>query len=468
MGMLARDVVLWAVDDVIVDMEERRLPGRVTDVFYRQKRPKPGSLLLGVGGTSSDRGGEEPALVLVGVARRSQQIATGKDRTLVTPVQPLDEPVPVAQLIAALPEAVRRRLDLQHRLPALLTPSRLPPQGGQAVLAALQRLSPTTAEWLASLREAESPVADEHAARLREERDAVSLAIDLAGIAAPDDLLYTPGDGLDSSTAFGATFNPLYVMDNEDDLLAEDLRRFDPHNQLQMRSASVARFTSDRFALTVMNVNRKPLEQALGVDLVYYDEVAQIFTLVQYKRLVRRPASGDGAGQRWAYTSQDELVKHLQRMDIGPNEPVNSKDWRMAPSPFWFKFVRDGDFAPGDPFVLKGMYVPADYLRLALADGSLRTGPRTGFEVTYSNTRYLPREVFVELVRRGFAGTTRAGTHAVAQVVVERAKTHEVVLALKTPIGQDEPTNHSYRTTDEPPLSPSPEPWGSASDELPF
>ncbi|MEU0963598.1 hypothetical protein ABZ328_29245 [Micromonospora aurantiaca] len=96
-------------------------------------------------------------------------------------------------------------------------------------------------------------------------------------------------------------------MDNEDDLLAEDLRRFDPHNQLQMRSASVARFTSDRFALTVMNVNRKPLEQALGVDLVYYDEVAQIFTLVRYKRLVRRPASGDGAGHTPVRTSSSSI-----------------------------------------------------------------------------------------------------------------------------------------------------------------
>jgi hypothetical protein len=142
-----------------------------------------------------------------------------------------------------------------------------------------------------------------------------------------------------------------------------------------------------------------------------------------------------------------ELDEQLQRMDIGPNEPVNSQDWRMAPSPFWFKFVRAEDFTPGDPFVLKGMYVPADYLRLALADGSLRTGPRTGFEVTYTNTRFLPREVFVELVRRSFAGTTRAGTHAVVEVAAQRARTHEVVLALETPIGEDEPRNRSHRAT---------------------
>jgi hypothetical protein len=100
--------------------------------------------------------------------------------------------------------------------------------------------------------------------------------------------------------------------------------------------------------------------------------------------------------------------------------------------PVLFKFVRDQDFTPGDPFVLKGMYVPADYLRRALADGSLRTGSRTGFEVTYANTRHLPREVFVTLVRRGFAGTTKAGSEAVLEVAAERAQTHEVVLAIRS------------------------------------
>ncbi|MGI5146858.1 hypothetical protein ACQEVC_10805 [Plantactinospora sp. CA-294935] len=175
------------------------------------------------------------------------------------------------------------------------------------------------------------------------------------------------------------------------------------------------------------------------------DELEQIFTLVQYKRMTLR-VTGRGAGtERWAYTGQAELEKQLQRMDIGLNEPVNSRDWRMVPSPFWFKFVRSQGFTAGDPFVLKGMYVPADYLQRAIADGSLRTGPRTGFEVTYGNTRYLPRETFVALVRRGFAGTTKAGSGAVLEVAAQRAQTREVILAMKTRRGDDEGPNRTHR-----------------------
>lgn len=450
--MPARDVILWALDEAVADDDERRASARVTDVFHRQSRPKPGALMLGVGNDTDNA----DAVVLIGVACRSQQVATGKDRTLVTPVFRLPTPVAIQRLEAALPPDVRRRLGLLNRLPGPLAPTRLPPQGGAAVVTALQQLSPAAQEWIAALREADEPVTGPHAPRLREERDAVSLAIDISGMSAPDDLLYTPGDGLAPSEAFGATFNPLYLMDNplsvadnEDDLLAEDLRRFDPQGQLRMLSSSIARFTDDQFALTITNVNRKPLEKALGVDLIYYDELAHIFTLVQYKRMTPRPA-GSGAGSpRWAYTGHSELNEQLNRMDIGPNTPVNSKDWRMVPSPFWFKFVRDQDFTPGDPHVLKGMYVPAEYLRRALDDGSLRTGPRSGFEVTYANTRYLPRDVFVALVRRGFAGTTKAGSEAVLEVAQERAQTREVVVAMKTRRGEYERPNHGHRAAAE-------------------
>ncbi|WP_328654508.1 hypothetical protein OG598_12110 [Micromonospora sp. NBC_00330] len=452
--MSARDVILWALDEVMIEEDQRRVSTRVTDVFYRNNRPSPGALMLGIGGVGNDTG-DAGAVVLIGVARRSQQVATGKDRTSVTPVFRLPKPVPVKRLHDALPQDVKRRIDLLSRMPHPLAPKRLPPQGGAAVVGALQQLSPAVGQWIAALREAGEPLAGPHAARLREERDAVSLAIDISGVSAPDDLLYTPGDGLSPSEPFGATVNPLYltdnplfVADNEDDLLAEDLRRFDPHGQLQMRSSSIARFTDDQFTLTITNVNRKPLEKALGVDLIYYDELEQIFTLVQYKRMTRRAARQNSGIERWAHTGQAELEEQLQRMDIGLNEPVNSGDWRMVPSPFWFKFVRDEDFTPGDPFVLKGMYVPADYLQRAIADGSLRTGPRTGFEVTYSNTRYLPREVFVALVRRGFAGTTRAGSAAVLEVASQQARTREVVLVRKTPRREFDHPTRAYRVTE--------------------
>ncbi|MEV6930882.1 hypothetical protein AB0M46_41210 [Dactylosporangium sp. NPDC051485] len=453
--MPGRDVVLWLIDDELLNGDERRGSARsterVTDVFYRAMRPKPGSLLLGVRALPGDVGGF--AVALLGMASGSQQVATGKDRTLVTPLLRLQPPVAVARLHEVMPEPQRRRLEQQPRVPGPLRPARLSPKVGDAMIAALRQLSPPAAQWLAALSAADTPVGGGQGARLREERDAVSLAIDMSGVDPPPDLLYTPGAALDPEAPFGGTFNPLFVTDNEDDLLAVDLRRFDPRSRLAELSGSITRFTSGRFALTVMNVNRKALEHTLGVDLVYWDETANTFTMVQYKRLSVRTGR-DHDGDRWAYTNRDELAAQLHRMDLGQHVPADSRDWRLTSSPFWFKFVKTTDFTARDRFVLKGMYVPADYLRLAIADESLRTGARGGFEVTYANTRYLTRDVFVELVKRGFAGTTRSASEHVITLAAQRAQTNEVIVAIKAPEPQYEPWPYDDRDDDVSAFSP--------------
>lgn len=300
----------------------------------------------------------------------------------------------------------------------------------------LRGISPDIARWLDALRETDGPVSTTQGLRLREERDAVSLAVEISGLRVPDGIFLPPTSPVDGHVAFGAVFVPGFVTDTEDDLLAEDLRRFDRKGILELRSASVARFTDHDFALTIMNVNRKPLEKILGVDLVYWDEMTCTFTFVQYKRLTQR-ADRDPGLERWAFTRRVELEKQLELMNLGRHMVKDSTDWRFTSSPFWFKFVRSADFKANELFVLKGMYVPAEYLRRALIDGSLRTGPRSGFEITYKNTRYLTRESFVELVRRSFVGTTRTTTARVLKIIDAQSTSREVIVAMKTRIEED-------------------------------
>ena len=57
-----------------------------------------------------------------------------------------------------------------------------------------------------------------------------------------------------------------------------------------MVAGHVARFNGPDYELIVFNVNKKPLEVALGVDLVYFDTIHNVFTLVQYKRLDQESA----------------------------------------------------------------------------------------------------------------------------------------------------------------------------------
>lgn len=212
----------------------------------------------------------------------------------------------------------------------------------------------------------------------------------------------------------------------------------------------MARYEQEGVAITVANVNKKPLESVLGVDLVYWDEVNSVFTLVQYKRLMRTQLR-DGTQSDWAYRDRRAVQDQLELMKLPRQRKVTSRDWRLSPSPFWFKFVRADAFRASDPKLLRGMYVPADFLTAALADGSLSDGPRGGFQIDHRNTRYVTRDVFVELVKRGLIGTTTSGTRRVLEVIASLSRSDEVVLAIRSTADRGTTTATSVGTSLDPP-----------------
>jgi len=446
-----RDVVMWDVQDVPWD-DEYSDPRHVTDVFHRSARPKPGSLMLGLEGLAGpDRQVGGLAITTLALARSSQAVATQKDRVRMEPLAHLETSVSFSDLSSRLDSGAKRRFK-EARLPGPLVTIRLSPQLGASLIEALSEVSDEAARLIESWVSAGSErVTGRTGLRLREERDAVQLALDLAGMSPPEMAIRPVASTVpENPAALASVFKDEVVTDIEDDLIAEDLRRFDPRGTLELRRASVARFEDDDIALTIMNVNRKPLENVLGVDLVYWDEVAGIFTLVQYKRLTAQKWERSALNPTWAFTRRSELRAQLERMNLGRPRVSGVLDWRLAPSPFWFKFLRAEDFVSGDPWVLRGMYVPADFLRLAIDDNELRDGPRGGFAVTYGNTKYLTRDMFVELVRRGLVGTTRSGTRRMLGIIAQLAEADEVVIALKTSAANRPKMQTLHDSLDEP------------------
>lgn len=210
-----------------------------------------------------------------------------------------------------------------------------------------------------------------------------------------------------------------------------DLQRFDGILKVEQRAASASVFVdrNEKAVLAVFSVNKKLLEIELGVDLFYWDQIADSFTFVQYKRLETEKAA-DGA-REWAYLRKGELKKQLDLMPKGKQQGPKSNDWRMVDSPFWFKFVRGDAARRLDDKVLKGMYVPADWLRLALADEALQGGQRGGFRLTYDNAKYVTRTMFIDLVKRGLSGTARKESTNFKKVLKVMGKDRQVIVAVK-------------------------------------
>jgi hypothetical protein len=197
-----------------------------------------------------------------------------------------------------------------------------------------------------------------------------------------------------------------------------------------------------------MSVNKKPIEEELGVDLLYWDQVHDAFTFVQYKRL-EKTNSADGSDRyEWAYRRKKEIEKQLALMPKGRENPKSAADWRAFDTPFWFKFVRGDAGRKLDGQTLKGMYVSADWLRLAMVDPTFKVGPRGGFRVTYQNAKYLGRNTFTQLISRGFIGTASTRSRAFQKVMLKGGSDRELIIAVKAEWQEDTETDSAIHPSD--------------------
>lgn len=425
--MDATEVGVWRSD-----LSDRTLEANprtyVLGVFRKGSIPHPGSVCIAF------QDGEDGTLLAVGlgIAGRPQGVADRRVRTKFGSWLSLTEPIALAELEKELDRrATSARFEFT--VPSELDVSRYTKGDREQVVQALVALRPNVAYWLESLS-GDVHIPPELRPLRDEGRDAIALAADLAGIELPEDTFRHVGSTADTDSLLEVVVNSAYVADLEEDLLPEDLRRFDGKADLERISASTSVFTDpvNGYQLAVFNVNKKAFEIELGVDLVYWDKTNDTFSLVQYKRLEKAATDAGTHAYDWVYTRESELKKQLALMPTLAGQSTMSRDWRLTPSPFWFKFVNGDAGRDDDNIVLKGMYVPAEYLRLAVEDGAFRTGDRGGFRLGHSNTRYLTRSPFVELLRRGLIGTDSVRSKDLHTVIADLSRTgRQTLVAVK-------------------------------------
>ena len=128
-------------------------------------------------------------------------------------------------------------------------------------------------------------------------------------------------------------------------------------------------FTNGVEDLTILNCNRQPLEQTLGVDLIYYSHRFDSFVLVQYKRMSEgkrgaeyRPGDDQSHNKELqCMTEAEEVLGKLPKM----KEPGTS-DFRLSSRPFYLKLCEPKAKAALDAGMVSGMYVPLDLWRSML------------------------------------------------------------------------------------------------------
>ncbi|MCL6375501.1 hypothetical protein [Pectobacterium versatile] len=183
-----------------------------------------------------------------------------------------------------------------------------------------------------------------------------------------------------------------------------------------MHQAGVSIFEQGGRRLQVNYANRNDLEHTLGVDLIYYNEPYELFVLVQYK-LMREE------GDRVLYRPDAQLAQELVRMDDFYNSTRSAaaiqshNEYRLSDDGFMVKLVPNKGLRPASGELIKGMYVPREYMHFLLGPNGPK-GPQGGPQITFEGApRYLTNSQFAASVNAGWIGSRGVQSQTVRNMI---------------------------------------------------
>ena len=223
---------------------------------------------------------------------------TGNDRIDLWKIEKLPQPISAAKLRAALKSS-----RLRTAKEALKSGGHLPPAAFASVIDALKEVDPKAAQIVDSLHDRESEVDSPVPVQARVnwvlQRDTVVTALDIAKI--PRAELSVPAQApADTRSGEISIFDDVQdVRGLEDVLVLHDLDGAEGWTFLKSHRYPAKTFRYQDTVLTVILANKLPLEEQLGMDLIYINETLKSVVFVQYKvmkgaegrRLSTRPST---------------------------------------------------------------------------------------------------------------------------------------------------------------------------------
>jgi hypothetical protein len=309
---------------------------------------------------------------------------------------------------------------------------------GRKAIETLQTLRPDIADEIAALErrmERRPPRRGAGAAILAMEKDAVGVALDIAGLDRAPIAEWAESEG-ETSLHFLAHLPRASLR--EDQIINHDVGVFGDWEVVKRSAVGAVEFEKDGRRLTVINVNRLPPENSLGVDLIYYNQAYEAFVLVQYKRMHRETG---GAVEKAVYrpdSNHQAQIDAMRQIGVG-GAPLTHRQFRLDSRSCYFKICAPETLDPYTTNLLPGMYLPLDLFELLIEDGTV-VGSGGGASFSYENVeRRFSNTLFVNLVEAGWIGSSGEVTERLRPAIefmVESGRS--VVLAVESTSGEQD------------------------------
>lgn len=348
---------------------------------------------------------EEGRITHFAEGKRGARAATGSILLQMRDPEQLDQPVPFGELLDAVPASVRHHLQRYLNLGGLL-----PPTTNESVVHFMVDADRGFHNRLEQLKNRANPLwslSEKAAHILGLQKDALGIALRAGGIELHHLTEWSARAIHRRSRFFLEGITPRYT---ENSMVRDDFETVPGLELFDSTGTTVRHFQSEKNPsrkMTVIMAANEPLEWKTGVDLIYFNEEYESFTMVQYKVMESRRG-----GPAFNLRSNDRLFGQIQRMDEVweqvriENTGLNPSAFRFSRNPFFLKFCPRKPLEPDSTAMFPGMYLPLSLWKRLHESGSL-VGPRSGNVLTYDNVgRWLTNSDFITLLSRSWVGTS--------------------------------------------------------------
>lgn len=361
--------------------------------------------------------GDELRITHIGIIRKGVRVSTGQVRIKVTDVFELSKAIAINEVISLMAPKFRKNAKQAFSIGY----KKVSPKTGELLFEKMVELYPDHQSLFDRLYNKISGGKIKYSAPrtgdAATEKDALGVALDIFGVDRSD-ILRSWEANADGTTGNSFLSGIQQYYSYEDDIINHDLRTLPGMQFVSENISGIAEFRNDHGEkLTVINANRKPLEKAMGVDLIYYHVYYDAFTFVQYKMMGDRTTDSEA----YYYTNEPSHEKELERMNHMMSRfnetPLSNtlSDYRIAPCPIFFKVCKRIQLKQNDGSIAPGAYIPLDHWNILLTDPSTE-GQRGGRRIGFQNLqkKYLGTQTFVDLVQRGLIGTQSKNSRSIA------------------------------------------------------
>lgn len=202
----------------------------------------------------------------------------------------------------------------------------------------------------------------------------------------------------------------------EDPMIIHDSQVFGDWSKENQFVQGAVEFMKENQKITLMNINRQPLEKTLGVDLLIYHHTYKSYIMIQYKRMVKENDLYIYRPNDSTYDSEiKRMIDFTQELSYHANDSI--ENYRLNNELFYFKLCPARIENLNSNKMVSGMYLPLKLWNITLADKST-DGPKGGKQLSFKNTgRYFYNSQFINLAQNGWIGTPISDSDKITEII---------------------------------------------------